>query len=340
MPTVLNSAAPLATARPLKVRLKADSALSQFKTQQSDAFNLCLSSIKSMETYLALPVVLSAAQQQSFKDKGMSIEVKGDKTILTFRQSLDLEQMLSGVELDFGQLPAGAVSAVTSFLDAGDQELGYISYGINLKADADNQISLDLKLASEPVNDGCPKLEASVVGADIQETGGNVVSVAVPQSQDGFNLAGFGNLRIIGEGDGYVILKWDSTPDAFGHQIFYNGKPVATIGKDSIFKVFGLPGGPARFGVRAMTYQGLSVESVLMAGVRPAMPKRGMKEKEGPGGGGPGGPPAGCGSPPPSGDLNGSPPPSGELSGSPLPSGAPPSGSPPPDCGPPSGDPG
>lgn len=230
---------PAATDGRLTVRLQADAALTNFATQQTGPFALCLSRIASARTRVSFAGSLPEASAASLRAAGVSIEAANGQTTLSLSRALRLADLIAGIEFSLAALPAGGIDGRSTFFDAENQELGFVSWQAELAGDSTVSVRLSPAAGASP--GPCPQLEATVSGASLRGAGGSLSPgqalpnpagspSATPPSSPPDQAAAPGaplNLQVVEQTADSLVLQWDFHPEARSHKLYLDGKLVA-----------------------------------------------------------------------------------------------------------------
>ncbi|MEZ0368379.1 MAG: hypothetical protein ACAI44_04745 [Candidatus Sericytochromatia bacterium] len=231
------------TSEELTVSVQADASLAGFATAQQTPFTLCLGQIASASTRLSLPAGLPDAALNALRSSGATVETADGKTTATIRQNLSLKELLAGIEFKLKGVPGGLVEGRTTFFNAAGTELGFVSWQADVSTTG-KQVSVVLKASAETnSSDSCPKIEATVSGANFLGAGGQVVSdqplpnpVTTPSpapSQSPAPAQGPApgvplNVKVVEQTSSSLTLQWEFPAEARSFKLYLDGTQVAS----------------------------------------------------------------------------------------------------------------
>lgn len=172
-------------ARSVRLRFRVDPALLRnFKLQQLSDVGPCQQALTAVQTLITIPGSLSAQAQANLTQAGVQIEEQGAQTLLTFSNTLQqLAQDTLGLDYTLNDLPEGVASGQTVFKDSQGGELGYVDYNISVSTQTGTSVTIQLTSTGEPAAlSPCPKVAATVTGATLTATGGDISAATNPQS--------------------------------------------------------------------------------------------------------------------------------------------------------------
>lgn len=245
-PTVTPSAAasgPASTASnaDLTVNVRADASLRAFSTAQQSPFSLCLGQIATADTRLMLPAQLPDAALNALAASGATIERADGQATATIRQAVTLAQLLAGIDFRLRGVPGGTLEGRTSFFNAAGTELGFVAWRL-APAETGKRVAILLSATADTAaGDSCPRIGASVSGAEFQGAGGQLVSsqplpgpsaspapTASPSPVAGQAPGAPLNPRLVEQTTGSLTLQWDLPADARSFNLYLDGAQVAS----------------------------------------------------------------------------------------------------------------
>lgn len=174
-PTPGGSAMPLKP-RSLRLQLKLSTAMAErFGLKQVDLAQ-CRQNLANVQTIMTFPSELPAETQTELQAAGVVVRNESGQTILEFANTLEeLTSEELGLEYTLSDLPTGSATAQTIFRDAANQELGYLDYEVTITESSATTVVMELRSTGESAAiDPCPRLEASLTGATLTGTGGDL----------------------------------------------------------------------------------------------------------------------------------------------------------------------
>ncbi|HEY9844221.1 MAG TPA: fibronectin type III domain-containing protein [Candidatus Obscuribacterales bacterium] len=231
------------TSEELTVNVQADATLAGFAAADAGPFTLCLGQIASASTRLSLPAGLPEAALTALRSSGATVETADGKTTATLRQNLSLKELLAGIEFKLKGVPGGVVEGRTTFFNAAVTELGFVSWQADVNAGG-KRVSVQLKAGADTqASESCPKIEATVSGANFLGAGGQVVSdqplpnpVTTPSpspsqsptpAQDPAPAIPL-NVKAVEQTSSSLTLQWEFPADARSFRLFLDGIQVAS----------------------------------------------------------------------------------------------------------------
>lgn len=172
-------------ARSVRLRFQVDPALLRgFGIKQITDVGPCQQALTAVQTLLTVPGTLSAQAQTNLTQAGVQIEDQGTQTLLTFSNTLQqLAQDTLGLDYTLNDLPEGTASGQTVFKDSQGGELGYVDYSISVSAQAGTTVTVQLKSSGDAAAlTPCPKVAATLTGATLTATGGDISAATVQAS--------------------------------------------------------------------------------------------------------------------------------------------------------------
>jgi hypothetical protein len=174
-PTPVKPAAPLKP-RSLRLQLKLSNAMAErFGLKQVD-LSQCSQNLSNVQTVMTFPSELPTETQTALQAAGVTVRNESGQTILEFANTLEeLTSEELGLEYTLNDLPTGSATAQTIFRDAANQELGYLDYEVTITETSATTVVMELRSTGEEASiDPCPRLEASLTGATLTGTGGDL----------------------------------------------------------------------------------------------------------------------------------------------------------------------
>lgn len=184
-PAVSASANPSAQAgtapRTMRLTFEVDSDLMKTFSVKAGTIAQCAEALTDIKTVLKLPTTLAPETQLQYQSLGISVDNSSGRSVLTFANSLVQSSDKLTTAYDFTGLPTGVITGKITFKNALTQELGSLSFTATITSNGGSSVTIQLKSNNtESAIPTCPELAATISGATMTSTTGNVVAYVPP----------------------------------------------------------------------------------------------------------------------------------------------------------------